>query len=119
MCKQTTDWISVQSRMPDAGKNVLACYKNRSGVSRRICAFWRAGKTVESGEDSEIGVYDEADDCYYDPEGWYESIDNWSDYTYCSVTEGVISHWMALPEPPYGNFALRVASIDHNEIDKR
>jgi hypothetical protein len=93
-------WVPVAERMPDHGVTVLVCYMNRAGKWRRIRAKWVAAKTSESSSESDIGEYDEAADCYYDPENWYEQIDNWPEYTACTVGEGQVTHWMPLPEPP-------------------
>lgn len=90
-------WVPVAERMPKSGVTVLACYTNRAGNVRRIRAEWVAAKTIESDDDSEIGEYDEATDCCYDPEGWYEKIDNWGDYSSVVVNEGEVTHWMPLP----------------------
>ena len=93
-------WVPVAERMPKSGVTVLACYTNRAGNVRRIRAEWVAAKTIESDDDSEIGEYDEATDCCYDPEGWYEKIDNWGDYSSVVVNEGEVTHWMPLPAHP-------------------
>ena len=93
-------WTPVTKQMPASGQTVLVCYTNALGNVRRIRAAWVAARTHESSEDSEIGEYDEASDCYYDPEGWYEQIDNWPDYSAVAVHAGEITHWMPLPAPP-------------------
>ena len=93
-------WIPVTEQMPNPGNVVLAAYKNRCGNWRRIRARWIPAKTVESDGDSDIGEYDEATDAYYDPEGWYECMDNWDEYAYIVVTHGDVTHWMPLPEAP-------------------
>lgn len=93
-------WVPVVERMPPSGAVVLVAYRNERGEWRRIRAQWIAAKSVEAGCDSEIGEYDEATDTYYDPEGWYESINNWDDYSAVMVYEGQPSHWMPLPAPP-------------------
>jgi Protein of unknown function (DUF551) len=93
-------WISVGERLPKSGQTVLACYTNAAGMVRRIRAEWVAAKTIESDAESEIGEYDEATDAYYDPEGWYEKIDNWGEYSSVAVVEGAITHWMPLPAAP-------------------
>jgi hypothetical protein len=85
--------------MPPSGQTVLAFYKNSAGKDRRIRAEWIAAKTVESSSMSDIGEYDEAADTYFDPEGWYEQIDNWEEYTAIMVTYN-ITHWMPLPAAP-------------------
>jgi len=98
--QQPVGWVSVKDSMPKSGVTVLACYKNRLGNLRRIRAEWTDAKTVESNSDDEFFDYDEATDCYYAPEGWYECIDNWDEYSSVKVSEGEITHWMALPLAP-------------------
>lgn len=96
---QPEGWINVDDRSPATGTPVLACYKNSAGKLRLIRASWVAAKSHESSPDSEIGEYDEELDCYFDPEGWYEKIDNWDDYSAIAVHEPV-THWMLLPAAP-------------------
>ena len=95
-------WVCVTQALPKSGVKVLACYRNRLGKLRRIRAHWFAAKTVEaSSEDwDQCSEYDEATDTYYVTEGWYECIDNWGDYSAVAVSEGDVTHWMALPEAP-------------------
>jgi hypothetical protein len=95
-------WVCVTQALPKSGVKVLACYRNRLGKLRRIRAHWIAAKTVEaSSEDwDQCSEYDEATDTYYVTEGWYECIDNWGDYSAVAVSEGDVTHWMALPEAP-------------------
>ncbi len=100
------EWISVSDHLPPSGVKVLAAYKNSAGKWRRICAQWLAANTSKQNEESEIiGDYDEATDTYYDPEGWYERVENWDDFSYIVVSDDV-SHWRHLPdvpvEPPSG-----------------
>lgn len=93
-------WTPTALCLPNSGVPVLACYKNALGNWRRIRACWVAAKTEESGSESEIGEYDEATETYYDPEGWYEQIDNWDTYSGVAVHQGEITHWMPMPDPP-------------------
>ena len=93
-------WVPVAERMPDSVQTVLACYRNSHGNWRRIRAEWIADKTQESGSESDIGQYDEATDTHYNPEGWYEKIDNWDDYTAVAVHQGEVTHWMLMPPAP-------------------
>lgn len=94
-------WVPVSTAMPKSGVTVLACYKNRLGNVRRIRAQWTAAKTDEASGDWDFGEYDEAADCYWTPEGWYECIDNWDEYSSVTVHEGEITHWMPMPTDPY------------------
>lgn len=94
-------WVPVAESLPSSGRTVLACYRNGAGMLRRIRAVYVAAKTSESHPDSEIGEYDEASDTCYDPEGWYEQIDNWDDYySAVAVCNGEVTHWMPMPEAP-------------------
>jgi hypothetical protein len=94
-------WTPVAEALPKSGVKVLACYRNRLGNLRRIRAMWIAAKTEEADSDAEACIeYDEAADTYYVTEGWYECIDNWDDYSSVAVTEGEVTHWMPLPQPP-------------------
>lgn len=93
-------WVPVSERLPESGQIVLACYTNRAGNVRRIRAQWVAAKTSEYVGDGDFGEYDEATDTYYDPEGWYECIDNWDDYSSVMVREGDITDWQPLAAAP-------------------
>jgi hypothetical protein len=96
-------WISVDERLPESGRPVLATYLNRCGKPRRIRAEWMAAKTLEvAPDDDSISEYDDDTDAFYLPQGWYEIIDNWDDFRTIVVTEGEVSHWMPLPAPPQG-----------------
>jgi hypothetical protein len=93
-------WVQVAERLPAAGQTVLACYRNRADKVRRIRAHWIAAKSIEAGTEDECSEYDEDADTYWTPEGWYEQIDNWGDYSAVAVCEGTVTHWMPLPPPP-------------------
>lgn len=97
--KKPEGWVSVTDKMPDAGATVLACYKNSHNLIRRIRAMWVAAKSVESGWESDLGEYDEESDTYYDPEGWYEKIENWEEFT-ALLLDKPVTHWMPLPPAP-------------------
>ena len=97
-----SEWISVEDKLPDSGKKVIATYKNALSKTRRIMAFYAPRFTIDSTSDDDEGVgeYNETDDEYYLTEGWWECIDNWGDYAHIKVNEGEVTHWMPLPEPP-------------------
>ena len=100
------DWISVEDRLPEAGKHVLATCEVRlfgGGKKYYVCkAYYAPTHTISAGscpDDYECYEYDEEDDNYYLLEGWYECIHNWDDYS--SVVIGdFVTHWMPLPEVP-------------------
>ena len=98
--KAEAAWIPV-AVLPAPCLKVIATYVNRLGNRRTIMAKWVPGRTEEAHSlDDEFGEYDEATDTTYAPEGWYEVIDNFDDCTFVAVSEGVITHWMPLPEAP-------------------
>lgn len=97
---QQPQWTPIADGLPASGRTVLACYTNRVGNVRRIRAHWVAAKTSEASDESEFSEYDEDTDTYYSPEGWYENIDNWGDYSSVFVCEGEVTHWMPLPDAP-------------------
>lgn len=96
-----SNWQSIKN-MPENGRNVLAYYVNNSGNYRIVKAFYAALYAIESGYDDDLNdsEYDDKTDTYYFPEGWYEVIDNWPDYSCVRINEGDVTHWMPLPEPP-------------------
>lgn len=96
------EWISVDERLPESGKTVLATYLNRLGKRRRIRAQYIAPKTREQNVDYDEldGEYDEATDKYYWETGWYECIDNWGGYSHVAVCEGDVTHWTLMPDAP-------------------
>lgn len=96
-----SEWISVEKEKP---KNipVLATYKNSLGKTRIIKAMWVprfSHEGMNEFEDLDLD-YSEEKDTYYWPEGWYECLDNWGDYSYILVYQGVPTHWQPLPSPP-------------------
>lgn len=93
-------WIKVEDELPKNGKKVIATFENSMGKRRMIFAYYTEAKQIESGFDSDFGEYDEETDCYYDPEGWYEIIENTIEYTAIFHMDGEITHWMELPQYP-------------------
>lgn len=94
-------WIAVSERLPESGHKVLIAYRNSYDHDRRVCGFY-AGKfnlEVPPGDDCDSADYNEASDTYYLDEGWYESIDNWPDYTSVTINSEV-THWQPLPASP-------------------
>ena len=97
---QPVAWTSVKDAMPKSGVTVLVCYRNSLGNIRRIRAKWTAAKTVEANAEYDWGEHDEETGTYWTPEGWYECIDNWDEFSSIMVSEGEITHWMPLPLAP-------------------
>ena len=100
------DWISVADRLPEDDKPVLA-YGHAVGNPQYNTYFkgrWIAEHTMKAGDfgaDEDLAlIYDETEDEFYVPEGWFERIENWDDYTDVAVGDYIVTHWMPLPEPP-------------------
>ena len=88
---------SVKEQLPETGKIVLASYINQRGNRRIICAHYAPRFTVEAQED-DYDEYHEESDTYYLCEGWYESVENWSDFESIYVGECEVDYWMPIPE---------------------
>jgi hypothetical protein len=93
--------IAVSERLPEAGKKVIVHYVNSLGNSRTVCAEWVPAKsrTDDCLVDDDFAEYDEENDEYYWPEGWYESIENWDEYGAVFINDAV-THWQPLPNGP-------------------
>lgn len=97
--------VPVSERLPEPNTKVLAHYFNDLGNGRTICAIWVPAKSWSDDIDDNYNnsdhlEYDETDDCYYWPEGWYETIENWDELGYVKVNEGDVIYWQPLPTWP-------------------
>lgn len=116
-------WIPVSERLPKLEVRVIAYYKNDLGKDRRIRAFYAPKFSMRDVENYEGDAdYNETEDEYYWPEGWYECNEheetNWR-------VDGEITHWMPLPsapgtytapQPDKWNEALEVAKLADRTI---
>ena len=99
-------WISVKDRLPKSNLIVLVNLHNVYGkdvVLRAAHIGYHEATTDDYGwQDSEIETeYDEENDCDWIPECWWEENYVESDANYIiDECEGIITHWMPLPEPP-------------------
>ena len=92
------EWISVKKRLPKVDKPVLISAKYNN--YKYVCVGkWVEKYSVEDeGEEFDFADYNEENDTYYYPEGWYECIYNWGDYSDVFISDEVIA-WQLLPEP--------------------
>ena len=92
-------WIPVTERLPENDVHVLlSC---NCGAGAYVCDGFRTEKystPTQFYEDIDAD-YDEETDEYYFPEGWWEVIKNWDDYS-CVAIDDKVTHWMPLPQPP-------------------
>ena len=103
------EWIAVDERLPENEQDVIICaerrhYSNPNRFIRIVAkAFYTDGKhdtdhTAYNWNNDYIDMeYDEEDDVYLIPEGWWESIEYGEEF---SVVSDFVTHWMPLPEPP-------------------
>jgi hypothetical protein len=103
--------VAASERLPEPSTKVLAHYVNDLGKGRTICAIWVPAKTrIDEGGHDDFTEYDEEDDKFYWPEGWYEAIENWDELGYVKVYEGEVDYWQPLPKRPA--HALSLAEVD-------
>lgn len=98
-------WIPCSERMPEVETEVLALC-DRNGY-RFVCpAIYEDGKMSEANsvwhweELWAYGGYDEENDCYFVPEGWWENRLFNQDDVCNNLIDCPVTHWMPLPEPP-------------------
>ena len=96
-------WVSVEDEKPESGKHVLLCCEVRPSGKRYVCdGFYAKSKSITSGCSDDLDCeYDEETDEHYLPEGYYEVIKNWDDYSSIVIYD-FVTHWKPLPEPPKG-----------------
>lgn len=95
--------VPVSERLPEPSVKVLAHYFNALGKGRTICAIWVPAKSRSDEGDLDADnflEYDEENDKYHWPEGWYEAIENWEEFGWIQVYEGEIAYWQPLPQWP-------------------
>lgn len=100
------EWISVKDRLPTNEKPVLIAAK-RSLMGRNwlvvSCGFYTNGKTFTGNsdynwDDGNVDLkYNEEEDEYIVPEGWWESVRYTEEF---AAVDDTVTHWMLLPEPP-------------------
>lgn len=75
---------------PKDGRKVILFYRNSHNKPRTVMARWLTDEQAAETDADGVGLEG----------GWYECIDNWSDYTEVAIHEGEPTHWMPLPTPP-------------------
>jgi len=94
------EWIETINKMPSHGKKVLAAYKNSHGRVRVVIAVYFFGGGEQCACDHDCGcIYDEEMDESYYPAGWHEWVENWPEFAFFPVLDGVVKKWADLPFP--------------------
>ena len=101
-----SNWISVNDKLPENQKEVLAYYKNGFGKKRIVKAMFVEKFKINADDffedyEPEWGDYSDEDDIYYVKSGWYECADNF-EYGAVLIDEEVLM-WTELPELPKEN----------------
>ena len=97
------EWISVKDRLPEPEQKVLVI-ANRAGLEIVTTGIYEDGR-VTLGEsiwfwnDFEFD-YDEDQDDFIIPEGWWEYKEYNSDDEFNRPIDDPVTHWIPLPEPP-------------------
>ena len=104
-----SEWISVKDRLPANEKDVLVSVKRKAYcepekyIRSVVKAFYTDGNhnTEDSGytwRTDDIDMeYDEENDVFKIPEGWWECVDYGEEF---AAVSDFVTHWMPLPEPP-------------------
>lgn len=105
--EKTGGWIPVTERLPDPETEVLITarrkYKSGGCVDIITTALYEDGNMLECDSCWDWvdidGEYDEENDCYIIPEGWWEDRHFNPDEVYNNLADDEVIAWMPLPEP--------------------
>jgi hypothetical protein len=97
MTINTDNWLSAQDCMPTPEHPVLAVYDTKYGRFIVRAMYIPRFHKEDIGDYEGDCEYDEDNDEYYWPEGWYE----WSQEAEINYKLGEkVTHWMELPKLP-------------------
>lgn len=96
-------WISVKDRLPKPEQEVLAVCRKRYGLLV-VPAIYENGE-VDTDDSNWHWYdcdfpYDEENDVYIIPEGWWENRHFNPEDTFNCPIDVAVTHWMPLPELP-------------------
>ena len=102
--KERTRWIPVSERLPESETEVFILAETSTGHKVITTAMYEDGKmptgdSVWNWYDIDFD-YDEENDEYLIPKGWWEYRHYNSDEVYNNTIDDVVTHWMPLPEAP-------------------
>lgn len=99
------NWISVKDRLPKCEEKVLVAARGITTKEWTVTTgMYEDGtmstdSTIWNWEDLAV-EYDETNDCYLIPEGWWEDKEYNDDDEFNRPISDVVVAWMPLPEPP-------------------
>lgn len=102
-------WISVKDRLPECEQEVLVRVKHKQYSSENFYYVTTTAMHEDGTMNTEDSMwfwndmefdYDEENDVYLVPEGWWEYRHYNPDDVYNNMIDGEVTHWMPLPEPP-------------------
>ena len=92
-------WIKITDQMPPSGKVVLLKQQREGYEPFPIIGQYAEKYSVESAGDDDESEYNDADDTYYCPEGFYEQQMNWDVYQWIAIDSYMpVIEWMEIPE---------------------
>ena len=97
--RSTLEWTPCNKKenLPESGKHVLLSCKTDYGTEYVCDGFYASKFSIECGVDCEIDSdYNEENDEFFLPEGYYEVIKNWGDYSSIVINDAVLA-WQPLP----------------------
>lgn len=103
------EWISVKDRLPECEQEVLVRVKHKQYSSEKFYYVTTTAMHEDGTMNTEDSMwfwndmefdYDEENDVYLVPEGWWEYRHYNPDDVYNNMIDGEVTHWMTLPEPP-------------------
>lgn len=97
-------WIPVSERLPEVETEVIILAITKTGRKVITTAMYENGKMPNGNSiwkwyDIDFN-YDEENDEYLIPEGWWEYRHYNPDDIYNNAVDDVVTHWMPLPDPP-------------------
>ena len=105
--KPQNEWISVDERLPEPEVEVVVHMRRKhANIEYSIITTAMYEDGTISTEDSDWSWYDldfnydEENDRYLIPEGWWEYRHYNPDDVYNNPIDDIVTHWMPLPEHP-------------------
>ena len=98
-------WVSVKDRPPENEQEVFI-YCNRGGFKFVCPAIYEDGTMLTQNsrwnwyDIEEYGTYNEENDDYFVPKGWWENRQFTPDDVYNCPVDCEVTHWRPLPKPP-------------------